>query len=60
MCCDELLRLIEKGARVMQKESVLFARKNQLSFEVKSTFDAGKGTLVIPFQTSSKEAEILK
>ena len=44
----------------MQKESVLFARKNQLSFEVKSTFDAGKGTLVIPFQTSSKEAEILK
>ena len=60
MCCDELLHLIEKGARVMQKESVLFARKNQISFEVKSTFGTGKGTIVIPFQISSKEAEILK
>ncbi len=50
MSCDELLELIENGARVMQKESVLYARKNQISFEVKSTFDGKKGTIVIPYQ----------
>lgn len=54
MSCDELLGLIEKGARVMQKESVLYARKNLLSFEVKSTFEGEKGTIVIPFHSKSK------
>ena len=46
MSFDDLLELIEQGAKVMQKESVLYAKRKNISFEVCSTFSGRPGTLV--------------
>lgn len=43
---DELLELIEQGAKVMQKESVLYAKRKNIMFEVCSTFTGRPGTIV--------------
>ncbi len=43
---NDLLSLIDQGAKVMQKESVLFAKKQKIAFEVKNTFTHEKGTLI--------------
>ena len=42
----ELLSLIDQGAKVMQKESVLYALKKKICFEVRSAFNGQKGTLI--------------
>ena len=43
---DVLLELIEQGAKIMQKESVLYAIEKKMNFEVKSTLDQKEGTLI--------------
>ena len=43
---DVLLELIEQGAKIMQKESVLYAIEKKMNFEVKSTFDQKEGTFI--------------
>ena len=43
---DNLLTLIDQGAKVMQKESVLYALKRKIRFEVRSAFSGHKGTLI--------------
>ena len=43
---NELLELIEQGAKIMQKESVLYAIEKKMNFEVKSTFDQKDGTFI--------------
>ena len=60
LSCSELLNLIDSGAKVMQKESVLYAQKHNIEFEVRCTFHAEHGTIVTPFQKQSKEASFLK
>ena len=50
LSCDELLDLIDQGAKVMQKESVIFAKAHQITFEVRSTFNNEKGTIIVPAQ----------
>ena len=43
---QQLLKLIEQGAKIMQKESVLYAIEKKMNFEVKSTFDQKNGTFI--------------
>ncbi len=43
---DQLLELIEQGAKIMQKESVLYAVEKKMNFEVKSTFNQKDGTFI--------------
>ncbi len=43
---DVLLELIEQGAKIMQKESVLYAIEKKMNFEVKSTFGQKEGTFI--------------
>ena len=43
---QQLLKLIEQGAKIMQKESVLYAIEKKMNFEVKSTFDQKDGTFI--------------
>lgn len=54
VCASVLLELIDQGAKVMQKESVLFAVKKNIEFEVRSTFDGKKGTIVKMDPSASK------
>ncbi len=58
--CSQLLQLIDSGAKVMQKDSVLYAEKHELEFEVRCTFHARPGTIVTPFQKSSAGSSCLK
>ena len=44
---QQLLKLIEQGAKIMQKESVLYAIEKRMNFEVKSTFDQKDGTFIL-------------
>ena len=44
---QQLLKLIEQGAKIMQKESVLYAIEKKMNFEVKSTFDQKDGTFIL-------------
>ena len=43
---EQLLHLIDEGAKIMQKESVLYAMEKKMNFEVKSTFHQHKGTFI--------------
>ena len=43
---QQLLKLIEQGAKIMQKESVLYAIEKKMNFQVKSTFDQKDGTFI--------------
>lgn len=54
---DRLLDLIDNGAKVMQKDSVLYAKEHQIAFEVRSTFECTAGTFIGPIQTEAKEAQ---
>ena len=44
---QQLLKLIEQGAKIMQKESVLYAIEKKMNFQVKSTFDQKDGTFIL-------------
>jgi len=43
---DELLEMASSGAKVMQSRSVEFAKKFQVPFEVRSSFNTNRGTIV--------------
>ena len=43
---EQLLHLIDEGAKIMQKESVLYAIEKKMNFEVKSTFHQHQGTFI--------------
>jgi len=43
---DELLEMAGSGAKVMQSRSVEFAKKFQVPFEVRSSFNNNRGTIV--------------
>ena len=43
---DELLEMASSGSKVMQSRSVEFAKKFQVPFEVRSSFNTNRGTIV--------------
>jgi aspartate kinase len=43
---DELLEMASSGSKVMQSRSVEFAKKFQVPFEVRSSFNTNQGTIV--------------
>lgn len=43
---DEMLEMASTGAKVMQSRAVEFAKKYNVAFAVKSTFEEGAGTMV--------------
>ena len=43
---DEMLELASSGSKVMQSRSVEFAHKNNVVFEVRSSFNFNRGTIV--------------
>jgi len=43
---DEMLELASAGSKVMQSRSVEFAKKHQVIFEVRSSFNYNRGTVV--------------
>ncbi len=43
---DELLEMASSGSKVMQSRSVEFAKKFQVPFEVRSSFNSNRGTIV--------------
>ncbi|HPP13553.1 MAG TPA: aspartate kinase [bacterium] len=43
---EEMLEMASTGAKVMQSRAVEFAKKYQVVFSVKSTFEEGEGTMV--------------
>lgn len=51
---DQMLRMIDAGARVMQRQSILFAREHQLRVWVGSSLQIGKGTWIQPCADSER------
>jgi aspartate kinase len=46
ICYDEMLEMASSGSKVMQSRSVEFAKKFEVVFEVRSSFNDNPGTLV--------------
>jgi len=46
ICCEEMLEMASSGSKVMQSRSVEFASKFNVLFEVRSSFNRNRGTIV--------------
>jgi aspartate kinase len=55
---DEMLEMASSGSKVMQSRSVEFAKKFNVIFEVRSSFNQNPGTLVKPETTSMENVVI--
>ena len=51
---DQMLKMIDAGARVMQRQSILFAREHQLRVWVGSSLQVGKGTWIQSCEDSER------
>lgn len=56
---DEMLEMASSGSKVMQSRSVEFAKKFQVPFEVRSSFNTNPGTLVKE-ETKSMEDVVIR
>ena len=55
---EEMLELASSGSKVMQSRSVEFAQKNNVTFEVRSSFNDNPGTLIKAMDKTLEDAAV--